>query len=132
MFTSVTDPQHRQMKKLSRHFLLLSIGCAVFSFVYECFSHHVYALSMILAFLYPLLGGALVCLILSHLRRLPPSWALGAWCAGIITAMLGSLMQGVLVIFGTTNRLMIAYPLLAVGLCLAGLYGYLTDSLLRG
>ena len=125
MSTSATEADRAQLKGLGRRFLWISLGCAAFSLVYECFSHQVYARRMVLAFLYPLLGGALPCLILPRLHRLPRTGALYAWRAGILTAMTGSLMCGALEIYGTTNRLTAAYPVLAALLCLGALGDYL-------
>ena len=45
-----------------------------------------------------------------------------------MTAMIGSLMRGALEIYGTTNRLTAAYPILCGALCLAGALGYLIAS----
>lgn len=125
MSASATDASRVQLKRLGRRFLWISLACAAFSLVYECFSHQVYARSMLLAFLYPLLGGALPCFALSRLRRVPKPWMLYVWRAGIMTAMVGSLMRGALEIYGTTNRLTAAYPILCGALCLAALLGYL-------
>lgn len=83
---------------------------------------------MLLAFLYPLLGGALPCFAFSRLRCAPAPWTLYAWRAGVMTAMIGSLMRGALEIYGTTNRLTAAYPILCGALCLAGALGYLIDA----
>ena len=80
---------------------------------------------MILAFLYPMIGGTLPCFGISRLRRLPNPWTLYAWRAGVMTAMIGSLMRGALEIYGTRNRLTAAYSMLCGALCLAGALGYL-------
>ena len=125
MSTSATDISRARIKRLGWRFLWISLACAVFSFVYECFSHQVYAHSMIFAFLYPMIGGTLPCFVISRLRRLPKPWTLYAWRAGVMTAMIGSLMRGALEIYGTTNRLTAAYPMLCGALCLAGAIGYL-------
>ena len=74
---------------------------------------------MILAFLYPMIGGTLPCFVISRLRRLPKPWTLYAWRAGVMTAMIGSLMRGALEIYGTSNRLTAAYSMLCGALCLA-------------
>ena len=125
MSTSATDISRARIKRLGWRFLWISFACAAFSFVYECFSHQVYALSMILAFLYPMIGGTLPCFVISRLRRLPKPWTLYAWRAGVMTAMIGSLMRGALEIYGTSNRLTAAYSMLCGALCLAGALGYL-------
>lgn len=83
---------------------------------------------MILAFLYPMIGGTLPCFVILRLRRLPKPWTLYAWRAGVMTAMIGSLMRGALEIYGTTNRLTAAYSMLCGALCLAGALGYLIDA----
>lgn len=80
---------------------------------------------MVLAFLYPMIGGTLPYFVISRLRRLPKPWTLYAWRAGVMTAMIGSLMRGALEIYGTSNRLTAAYSMLCGALCLAGALGYL-------
>ena len=98
-------------------YLAAAAFCALFGTVYELFSHGVYTPYMYLAFLIPLIGGALPCLIIRLARAPRPAWISSCLYAfGISALTVGSIMQGVLVIYGTTNRLMIIY-LIAGLLC---------------
>ncbi len=104
-------------KKLARtrdRWLLVTVGTVLFAAIYECFSHQVYSRAMILAFLYPLLGGLIpaTLLMLGKDHLLPGDWPRSLWAAGIASLTLGSLFRGVLEIYGTTSRLSAVYPIL--------------------
>ena len=76
----------------------ITLFCILFAAVYEMFSFGVYSLHMILMFLYPLLLGALPCLFFRQ----------GAgrfWNDGILLLTGGSLLSGVLEIYGTSSSL---------------------------
>ena len=118
-------------------YLAASIVIAAAAAVYGLFSHGVYSYFMTYAFMIPLLGGALPHLI-AAMRRAdadtknsanePEEYtesrtqtgfaklfdAKDTQLAIIATLMAGSLLKGVLDIYGTTNRLLIAYPAIAL------------------
>lgn len=100
-------------------YLAAAAFCALFGAVYELFSHEVYTPYMYLAFLIPLIGGAFPCLVI-NLAKIPrPAWISSyLYAFGIAVLTTGSIMQGVLIIYGTTNRLMIVY-LIAGLICTA-------------
>ncbi|MBR3124120.1 MAG: hypothetical protein IKF42_01625 [Mogibacterium sp.] len=125
-------------------YLLASIAIAAAAAVYGLFSHGVYSYYMTYAFMIPLLVGAmphlLTALKASDPNRDGSSCECGACAEGnepsvtsgafgikdvqlAITATLtaGSLMKGALDIYGTTNRLLIAYPVMAVLILAAAL-----------
>ena len=87
--------------KKNKPFLIwmgITLFCIIFAFVYEMFSFGVYSMNMILMFLYPLLLGALPCLLLHK--------AAGRfWNDGILLLTGGSLLAGVLEIYGTSSSL---------------------------
>lgn len=87
--------------KKNKPFLIwlgIALFCIIFAFVYEMFSFGVYSINMILMFLYPLLLGALPCLLLHK--------AAGRfWNDGILLLTGGSLLAGVLEIYGTSSSL---------------------------
>ena len=101
--------------------LAASALCALFDAVYERFSHEVYSYYMIYAFALPLMLGALPLLLLA-LRggAFPGRTPLWLWNAGIAALTVGCILRGALDIYGTTNRLMIVYPLVGGGLMAAG------------
>ena len=125
-------------------YLLASIAIAAAAAVYGLFSHGVYSYYMTYAFMIPLLVGAMPHL-LTALKAADPdrdgsSCEYGACAEGnepsvtsgafsikdvqlAITATLtaGSLMKGALDIYGTTNRLLIAYPVMAALIIAAAL-----------
>lgn len=112
--------------KMARIFAVAAVFCAVFGAVYEAFSHQVYSPFMYLAFLIPLLGGALpyVLIRLSGARR-PIKSSIYLHAAGIAILTVGSILRGVLEIYGTTNHLMIIYLIAGIIPILLGVGGYI-------
>ena len=87
-------------------YLLVSLFCVVFGAVYEHFSHEVYSAYMIYAFVFPLFGGALPFLSLLLLGKpMPNKLVQGLYHCGVMTLTVGSIVEGVLEIYGTTNKL---------------------------
>ncbi len=107
------------------------IGTLLFAAVYECFSHQVYSRFMLLAFLFPLLGGLLPCTILmkTSLWRHIGIFGRSLYHSGIAAWTVGSLFQGILEIYGTTSRLSAVYWITGAGLLLAGLLCCIMDAL---
>ncbi len=112
-------------------YLAASIVIAIAAAIYGLFSHGVYSYFMIYAFMIPLLGGALPHLFKAvrisdaqtSERALIKSEGIyksakkynlkDAQLALVATLTVGSLMKGALDIYGTTNRLLMAYPIVA-------------------
>lgn len=99
-------------------YLAASIVIAAAAAVYGLFSHGVYSYFMTYAFMIPLLAGALPHLIAAMkgadsaaTENLFESRSLQLAFVATLTA--GSLLKGALDIYGTTNRLLIAYPAIA-------------------
>ena len=99
------------------------IGTLLFAVIYECFSHQVYSRYMLLAFLFPLLGGLIPYTILlrSSARKQVDGFGRSLYDSGIAAWTVGSLFQGILEIYGTTNQLSAVYWIAGAGLVLAGL-----------
>lgn len=96
--------------------------------IYENFSHEVYSGFMIYAFLFPLAGGTLPFWIISlyykkPLKRLP----INLYNSGIATLTIGSIMTGILEIFGTTNDIVQIYWFVGVGFIIAAIVIYAID-----
>ena len=105
--------------------LLCAIFCLFFGAIYEAFSFGVYSIYMIYAFCIPLLLGAIPLFSLALWgKKFPGRFALNAWNSGIAALTVGCIVKGVLDIYGTTNRLIIVYPIAAAILLLAGLISY--------
>ena len=99
-------------------YLLVTVFCALFSAVYEAFSHGVYAYGMLYAFAFPLMGGLLPALLLMKRDgELPADLSMQLWHFGISALTVGALFSGALEIYGTTSRLTSVYWL-AGGMCL--------------
>ena len=121
MCTSVTEKNKRKAQKDAAVFLGVSILTGLFGAIYELFSHEVYSYFMIYAFAFPLLLGTLPYLMLSLSggTRYPNALYRNLYHAGIATLTTGSIMRGVLDIYGTTNSLgniywFVGVPLLVV------------------
>ena len=91
----------------------------LFGAVYEQFSHEVYSNMMIYAFAVPLFAGLMPVLGMLRHRRSVPEEALLLWHGGLLSLTLWCIFQGVLEIYGTTNRLTVVYPVVGALLCLA-------------
>ena len=93
--------------KIALIYLLITGFCALFGAVYEYFSFGVYSYYMLYAFGFPLIGGALPALVLCLRESVPAPWAIARWIyrGGIATLTVGSIICGVLEIYGTTNQL---------------------------
>ena len=112
--------------RLSIVYLVIAIFCILFAGIYEVFSHGVISYSMIFMFLYPLLGGSLVYLILSKWNRLdyPSKMTYNLYNSGIASFTVGSCLKGVLDIYGTTSEYTFLYFLMGGILCGIGIVSY--------
>ena len=109
-------------------YLLVSIFCALFGAVYEHFSHEVYSYFMLYAFVFPLAGGALPFAGLAFYgKALPGRIACNLYHSGIAALTAGSLFQGVLDIYGTTNRLTLVYWIAGAVFLFLGIIAYFVD-----
>ena len=124
MFTS--DEHTVSLLKTALAHLCAAVFCAFFGAVYEHFSHEVYSYWMLYAFALPLALGALPLLSLALWgQTLPGRVSLWLWNAGIAALTVGCIFRGVLEIYGTTNRLWAAYPIVGGALLTLGLASYL-------
>ncbi len=118
----ITADAHRNGPlKTGMIYLAVSLVTAAAAAVYGLFSHGVHSFFMTYAFMIPLLGGALphltAALRKAGARKVNDASAaekifqLKDLQAAVITTLTaGSLLKGALDIYGTTNRLLIAYP----------------------
>lgn len=96
----------------------ITVFCAVFSAVYESFSHGVYSNFMVYLCAIPLVFGVLPELLG---LTMPKPQAANAWAKllqnfAIATLTVGSALQGVVEIYGTTNQYIVYYFAIGVGL----------------
>lgn len=95
--------------------MIFAIFIAIFGAIYEKFSHEVYSYYMIYAFMIPLCLGSFVYLLASkRAKKEPRNITVSAWNAVVVTLTIGSIFQGILEIYGTTNRLVWFYPVAAI------------------
>ena len=111
MYTSDIDKTAKKARKTAFVYFLISLFCILFSAIYELFSHGVYSFYMIFAFAFPLVGGTLPFFViaLSHAKKYPGIVARNLYHSGIATLIVGSIVHGVLDIYGTTNHLLSFY-----------------------
>ena len=105
-----------------KHNLLISIAgtifLALFGAIYEIFSHQVYSYFMIYAFAIPLLMGVLPYTLMLIKDKHPGIWFIKLWNTSIATLSIGCIFAGILAIYGTTNSLIIVYPVAGIILIL--------------
>lgn len=106
MYTSV-----KQRKKYILLHYFAAGFFALFGVVYKHFSHGVFSPFMVFAFTLPLFAGAILQSILLIARVKIPLLALKLWNYAISLLTVGSIWKGVLDIYGTTNRLILFYPI---------------------
>lgn len=118
----------KRMKNMNRTgfvYLLISMFCVLFGAVYEYFSHEVYSYFMLYAFVFPLAGGALPFFAMAFCRiPMPDRASLNLYHSGIAALTTGSLFEGVLEIYGTTNRLVSVYWILGILFILTAIFIY--------
>ena len=120
MYTSDKPIPEKRYAYVVKAFLLATVGCAVFGAVYELFSHQVWSRFMIYAFAFPLLLGAIPFFLLRKRGKPFPGKAAELVHAGVAALTVGSILQGVLEIYGTSNPLTIAYWAVGGALTAAG------------
>ena len=111
MTSSTSDNKGPAILKTAFIYLLCTIFCAFFGAVYEAFSFGVFSYYMIYAFAIPLLLGTLPLFTAVLLKKkCPDDLTLNLWNCGTAVLTVGCMIKGVLEIYGTTNRLLTAYP----------------------
>ena len=99
-------------------YLIMSIFFLLFALIYEVFSHGVFSSYMMCAFLIPLLMGTFIYGMIYYTKtnRYLSNSALIFYNTSILTFTLGSIMKGVLDIYGTTNQMIGVYSKLGISL----------------
>ena len=105
-----------------RIYLAVTVFVALFGGIYEIFSHEVYSYYMIYAFGIPLVLGVVPSIIiLMHGKNMPSRAALNSYNSGVAMLTLGSVVKGILDIYGTTNVLLLVYPIAGCMLIIIGM-----------
>lgn len=115
----------------ARNYLIASVLLAVAGAVYESFSHGIYSNHMLYAFMYPLLMGCLPYLADSRgiIKKAGPLGE-SLLLTSIATLSVGSVIKGVLEIYGTTNSLTIVYPVIGITVLAGAMLVYFINSAL--
>lgn len=112
MYTSATDERRSCLDQAIGNGAG-AVFWAVFGAIYEYFSHSVYSYFMIYAFA-PLMLSSLIYLCVYRFWKVPPKrMTRNLFTAFAATASVGMAAKGVVVIFGSTNRLLPIYLILA-------------------
>ena len=128
MYTSDIKPSRKVPLRIARNYFIVAAVCAVIGLVYEIFSHGVWSVFMVGAFAVPLALGVLPNLIIALFRMKTPGMAAeNLYACGVATLTLGSLLTGVLQIYGTTNDLIQYYWLVGIGFAILGIIFYLAQ-----
>ena len=136
LYTSDTEYKNRtgsaDLLRSGTAYLIASALVASAGWMYELFSHGVYSNYMIYAFMVPLACGALPDLLAaargSRSKKRSGSAASGLRLAAVVTLTAGSMIKGVLDIFGTTNRLLVVYPIIGLALAIAALIAFIWQN----
>lgn len=118
----------KQMQKMAVTgfvYLFVSLFCILFGAVYESFSHGVYSCFMLYVFVFPLVGGVIPFFGIAFSGMpVPNRVSRNLYHSGIAALTTGSLLEGALEIYGTTNRLVSVYWILGILFVLAAVFIY--------
>ncbi len=97
---------HEKALKTGYTYLIVTIFVAFAGFVYERFSHNVFSYFMLYAFAFPFLGAFVyLTLAIAKVKFYPSVVTSQLLVATIATFCVGSIIMGVLEIYGTTSYL---------------------------
>lgn len=104
------------IRKKTIFYLSFTIFCVLFGAIYEYFSHGIYTLFMSASFLIPLILGLIPYGILYMINiGLKSNIFTDLYDYSIIILTIGSIVKGILIIFGTSNSLTYVYLYLGIG-----------------
>jgi len=128
LYTSdINKTAARRLNKKIYSYIAFTAFCIVFDRIYALFSHGVSSASMSLMFLYPLIGGVLLFVLI---RNLAPH-ACGAkhyrlfinsYSSGIITLTIAGALAGVFEIAGTSSPYLIYFIICGWAMIILGLF----------
>lgn len=119
---------NKKIRKTIVIYLLLALVAVAVNLIYGVFGHGVHAAAMTWMFLYPLLGGALVYVVIDRYQPLITRFVMyrigyNSYNSGIGALTVGSFLQGILEIAGTNSNYLVIFRILgclsiAIGLAL--------------
>lgn len=116
----------KMLFKRALQYFYISIFLVVFNLIYGLFAHGVSSSYMQLAFLFPLLGGSVVSLLMIYLP-LESKIVSNIWRMGLTTLIVGSLLHGVFDIYGTEVGLVKVFFIFGIILLLCSLTLYVVS-----
>lgn len=127
MYTSVN--KERAFLRTSLIYIAVSAFTALFGAVYEHYSHGVVSLTMVFAFVPPLILGALTSLVLHFM---PDFRVLGVsrqlWRLGVASLAVGMIFNGIIEIYGTDSPLTKYYFIASALLILSSIFTLITKK----
>ncbi|MBR3898317.1 MAG: hypothetical protein IKJ43_03455 [Bacilli bacterium] len=102
-------------KKENKIYIGFTVFFVIFSFIYELFSHGVYSNFMIFVFTFPLIGLFMNNIFIKN-KFLIPKISRNLFDMSLLTFSFGSIIEGVLEIYGTTNSLIFVYLIVGITL----------------
>ena len=120
----------KKLKKQGIIYTIVTIACILFAIIYESFSHGVISNFMVYAFTIPLILGTGVCytLYFFKIKKLPNKFENSAYNAAIATFTVGSIVEGILQIYGTTNWKVYVYLIVGIILLMSSIISYLVRT----
>ncbi|MBR1416933.1 MAG: hypothetical protein IJ572_03860 [Bacilli bacterium] len=100
------------IKKKINKYIIFTLITLLFSIIYELFSFNVLSLYMLLAFLIPLFG-LIIYLVMYKINKVNYN-SLRILDLSLVTLTLGSIIKGILDIYGTTNYLIYIHLILGI------------------
>ena len=116
-----------KLKEQRKLYIIETLSCVLFAMVYEYFSHGVISYFMVFAFIIPLVLGVISVSIfcLKKVRKMPTRLENNMYNAGVATITIGSIIEGILQIYGTTNVKVDVYFIVGIILLVIAIFSYL-------
>lgn len=116
----------KKLREQGKIYIIVTLTCILFSIIYESFSHGVISNFMIFSFVVPLVFGVGInyMFYFFKIKKLPSRIQNKIYNAGIATLTIGSIMEGVLQIYGTTNSKIYVYLVVGIVLLFTSIISY--------
>ena len=123
----------KKIKEQGKIYIIATLTCVLFAMIYESFSHGVVSNFMVYAFMIPLVLGVIVSYMLYFLKikKLPTKLEIRTYNAAVATFTFGSIIEGVLQIYGTTNSKIYVYLIIGIMLLIFSVGSYLFRKKLK-
>lgn len=120
----------KETKKIVSKYLLISLCLLLITVIYEHFAHGVTSTYMRITFLYPLVGGSGLTLLLSNHYQ-PSKLTTYLWKMGLTTLVVGSFLVGIFEIYGSIETIVYIYFYIGGALSVSAIILYLIDVLIN-